>query len=398
MPYPSALTRLECSYCAEQADPALPQRTCPACGKVLVARYDAAAAARTLTKDSLPGRATSIWRYRELMPVLDDANVVTLGEGWTPILPAPRLADTLGFDDLLLKDEGLNPTGSFKARGLSAAVSKAKELGLTELVIPTAGNAGGALAAYAAAAGLQATVYMPRDAPLANQIEVTTVGARLELVDGVISDAGRHALAAAEEHGWFDVSTLKEPYRLEGKKTMGFEIAEQLEWSLPDVICYPTGGGTGLIGIWKAFDELQALGLIDDRRPRMIAVQAAGCAPIVQAFEAGEEFADPIVEPQTIAAGLRVPGAIGDYLILRTIRDSDGTAIAVTDEAILEAVGLLARSTGILAAPEAAALVAALPALRKRGDVKPDERILLLLTGSGLKYLELFTDSGGSPR
>ncbi len=398
MPFPSALTTLECSYCGEESDPALPQRTCPACGKVLVARYDTAVAARTLTKDSLPGRATSIWRYRELMPVLDDANIVTLGEGWPPIFSASLLGNTLGFGDLLLKDEGLNPTGSFKARGLSAAVSKAKELGRTEFVIPTAGNAGGALASYAAAAGLQATVFMPRDAPFANQFEVTSVGARLELVDGVISDAGRVALAAADQHGWFDVSTLKEPYRLEGKKTMGFEIAEQLDWSLPDVICYPTGGGTGLIGIWKAFDELQDLGLIDDRRPRMIAVQAEGCAPIVQAFDTGAEFGEPIAAPQTIAAGLRVPGAIGDYLILRTIRDSGGTAIAVSDGAIIEALGLLARSTGILAAPEAAALVAALPALLQRGDVRSDERILLLLTGSGLKYLDLLTDNGGSAR
>ena len=396
MPFPSALTTLECSYCAEQADPALPQRTCSTCGKVLLARYDAKTASRTLTKDSLPGRATSIWRYRELLPVQDDANIVSLGEGWTPILPAPRLGDVLGFDDLLLKDEGLNPTGTFKPRGLSAAISKAKELDLTDLVIPTAGNAGGALAAYAAAAGSRATVFMPRDAPLANQIEVIAAGARLELVDGVISDAGRHALAAAEQHGWFDVSTLKEPYRLEGKKTMGFEIAEQRDWSLPDVICYPTGGGTGLIGIWKAFDELQAIGLIDDRRPRMIAVQAAGCAPIVQAFDAGAEFAEPIADPQTIAAGLRVPAAISDYLILRTIRDSGGTAIAVDDAAILDAVGLLARTTGILAAPEAAALIAALPALRERGDVRPGERILLLLTGSGLKYLDLLTGLGAT--
>ena len=383
------LLELECSYCGAREDAARAASTCPACGKVLLVRYDLEAAAATLRKETLAERRTDMWRYAELLPVVEGANVVTLGEGWTPLLPAERLGTALGLSALYLKDEGSNPTGSFKARGLSAAVSRAKELGLTELVIPTAGNAGGALAAYCAAAGMRATVFMPRDAPAANQLECRLHGARLELVDGVISDAGRHAAAAAKEHGWFDVSTLREPYRLEGKKTMGFEIAEQFGWELPDAIVYPTGGGTGLIGIWKAFDELEALGWIDSRRPRMVAVQAEGCAPIVHAFEAGSEFAEPVANPQTIAAGLRVPAAIGDYLILRTLHESGGTAVAVSDDAIREAVGLVAREAGILTAPEAAATVAAVPELLERGAIERDERVLLLLTGSGLKYMDV---------
>ena len=383
------LVELECSYCGAHEDAARAASTCPVCGKVLLARYDLEAAAATLRKETLAGRRTDMWRYIELLPVVDGANIVTLGEGWTPLLRAERLGKALGLSALYLKDEGSNPTGSFKARGLSAAVSRAKELGLTELVIPTAGNAGGALAAYCAAAGMRATVFMPRDAPAANQLECRLHGARLELVDGVISDAGRHAAAAAEEHGWFDVSTLREPYRLEGKKTMGFEIAEQFGWELPDAIVYPTGGGTGLIGIWKAFDEMETLGWIDSRRPRMVAVQAEGCAPIVHAFEAGSEFAEPIANPHTIAAGLRVPAAIGDYLILRTLRESGGTAVAVSDDAIREAVGLVAREAGILTAPEAAATVAAVPELLERGAIERDERVVLLLTGSGLKYMDV---------
>ena len=383
------LLELECSYCGAREDAARAASTCLACGKVLLVRYDLEAAAATLRKETLAERRTDMWRYIELLPVVDAANIVTLGEGWTPLLPAERLGKALGLSALYLKDEGSNPTGSFKARGLSAAVSRAKELGLSELVIPTAGNAGGALAAYCAAAGMRATVFMPRDAPATNQLECRMHGARLELVDGVISDAGRHAAAAAEEHGWFDVSTLREPYRLEGKKTMGFEIAEQFGWELPDVIVYPTGGGTGLIGIWKAFDELEALGWIDSRRPRMVAVQAEGCAPIVHAFDGGSEFAEPITNPRTIAAGLRVPAAIGDYLILRALRESGGTAVAVSDDAIREAVGLVAREAGILTAPEAAATVAAVPGLLERGEIEHDERVVLLLTGSGLKYLDV---------
>ena len=386
----SALSHLECSYCGQETDAHAPSRTCVSCGKVLLARYDLERAQETLRKETLGERSsTSMWRYREVLPVGDAASIVSLGEGWTPVLPAERLGKLVGCGSLFLKDEGLNPTGSFKARGLSAAVSRAKELGLHDLVIPTAGNAGGALAAYCAAGGMQASVFMPKDVPLANRMECAAYGAEVTLVDGVISDAGRASAEAAEARGLFDVSTLREPYRLEGKKTMGYEIGEQFAWNLPDVIVYPTGGGTGLVGIWKAFEEMEAMGWIGSERPRMVCVQAEGCAPLVRAFEEGAKHAEPVVDPQTIAAGLRVPAAIGDYLVLGTVRESGGTALAVSDELIIEAVGEMARETGVFAAPEAGATLAALHRLVANGEVGQDERVLLLITGSGLKYFDV---------
>ena len=389
----SFLTHLECSYCGETYDHRELHRTCtsPGCGKVLFARYDLEAAAAALTKEALKGRPANMWRYREIMPVLSAENLITLGEGFTPILHARRLAAHIGVPGLLIKDEGLNPTGSFKARGLSAAVSKAKELGKMRLTIPSAGNAAGAMSAYAAAAGMEANVFMPRDAPIANQQECIAYGARLELVDGFITDAGKVSAAAAEERDLFDVSTLKEPYRAEGKKTMGLEIAEQLDWSVPDAIIYPTGGGTGIVGIWKALDELEQMGWIGSARPRMISVQAEGCAPIVHAFEAGEEFATPVDNPHTLAAGMRVPAAIGDYLILRAIRESGGTAVTVTDEEILESTSEMARFEGIFPAPEGGATLAGLKKLLERGDICRDERVMLINTGSALKYMDVLS-------
>lgn len=368
-------------------------RTCTACEKVLFARYDLdrAAGARSELRDREP----NMWRYREVMPVKDPTNIITLGEGMTPIIRAERLAAEVGSPGLLLKDEGVCPTGSFKARGLSAAVSKAKELGLTKLTMPSAGNAAGAMAAYAAAGGLEANVFMPKDAPFANRAECIAYGATLTLVDGFINDAGRLSAEAAAERGLFDVSTLKEPYRAEGKKTMGYEIAEQLGWSLPDVIVYPTGGGTGIVGMWKAFDEMERMGWIGVERPRMVVVQAEGCAPIVTAYEAGERHATLFPNPHTLAAGMRVPVAIGDYLVLDAVRESGGTALTVTDDEMVQGVKDLASYEGVFAAPEGGALVAALRKLMDSGTVSRDERVLLLVTGSGLKYLDVLGPAMG---
>jgi threonine synthase len=387
--YPaSALTHLECTYTGVTVDADVPVRLSPA-GKVLFPRYDLAAASQTLTKQALRDRPANMWRYAEVLPVRDAASVVTLGEGFTPILEAHRLGRELGFRHLLIKDEGLNPTGSFKARGLSTAVSRAKELGLSRLTMPSAGNAAGAMAAYCAAAGIEAHVFMPKDAPAANRQEVVAYGARLTLVDGLITDAGRLSARAAEELGLFDVSTLREPYRVEGKKTMGYEIAEQLGWELPDVIVYPTGGGTGIVGMWKAFDEMERLGWIGPRRPRMVVVQAEGCAPIVRAFEQGREFAEPFPNPHTLAAGMRVPSAIGDYLILRAVRESGGTAITVGDDQLVDGSLRMARLEGVFACPEGGATLAGLIKLRDAGLVGADERVLLLNTGSAMKYLDV---------
>lgn len=385
----SALTHLECSNCGRQADADVLQTVCPACGKVLLARYDLTRAAQSLTKAALAQRAGGMWRWQELLPVRDPQYITTLGEGNMPLLPAPRLAAATGLADLWVKEEGLNPTASFKARGLAAAVSRARELGARAIALPSAGNAASAAAAYAARAGLPCWVFMPEDTPATNKVEVLRYGAHLILVRGLIDDCGRVVRAQADKRGWFDVSTLKEPYRAEGKKTMGLELAEQFAWTLPDALLYPTGGGTGIVGMWKAFDELEQMGWISAKRPKMISVQAAGCAPIVRAFAAGTRSAQRWDDAATVASGLRVPAAIGDYLILDAIRASGGTALTVTDEELLAAIDTLARLEGIYAAPEGAATVAALQHLIQKGVLTPNERIVLFNTGSGLKYQEL---------
>lgn len=385
----SYLTHLECTYChaTYPADEVI--RLCAECSKVLYPRYDLAGARDALNPDELKNRPANMWRYFEVMPVLDEANVITLGEGFTPIFKAERLGDKIGASAVYIKDEGLNPTASFKARGLSAAVSKAKELGITKLTMPSAGNAAGAMAAYAAKGGMEAYVFMPKDAPKANQIEVSISGGDLTLIDGLISDAGVLSRKRAAEEGLFDVSTLQEPYRVEGKKTMGYEIAEQSDWELPDAIIYPTGGGTGIVGMWKAFAEMEEMGWIGPKRPKMYAVQAEGCAPIVRAFREGAEFAEPWENAQTMAAGIRVPGAIGDYLILGAIRESGGGALTVTDDEMKYYMSLVASLEGMFICPEGAATAVALNKLLVAGDLSPDENILLLNTGSGLKYLDV---------
>ncbi len=380
------LTHLECSCCQGQLDAEQLIRLCPECGQPLLARYDLDRAASEVDRDQLAGRVASMWRFRELLPVRDPSHIVTLGEGGRPVLKLDHLGDSLGLNYLFLKDEGQNPTGSFKALGLAAAVSRALELGAQEFVIPTAGNAGGALAAYAARAGVAAHVYMPQDASLINILEVQMAGADLQLVNGLINDAGREAAAAARQAGWFDVSTLKEPYRLEGKKIMGYEVALAFDWQLPDVIIYPTGGGTGLIGMWKAFQEMEALGWIDDHRPRMVAVQAEGCAPIVKAFHDGAEVADPWPDAMTLAGGLRVPVAIGSRLMLRALRESEGTAVALSDNEIREAQAWLSAKEGVFPCLEGAATAGALLPLVERGWIKPEDRIVIFNTGTGLKH------------
>lgn len=379
------LTHLECSLCGRTYDANRLQRVCIDCARPLLARYDLRTAS-TLDRDQLITGEPTMWRYRALLPVQDEHGIVSLGEGFTPLLRARRLGDELGLPHLYIKDESLNPTASFKARGLAVAVSRARELGVREVVMPSAGNAAGALAAYAARAGLRAHVFMPSDVPAPFRHECQALGAEVMLVDGLITDCGRRARQEAELHGWFDVSTLKEPYRLEGKKTMGYELAEQFGWNLPDVIIYPTGGGTGLIGMWKAFGEMAELGWIGDRRPRMVAVQSAGCAPIPRAFQAGEPFAAPWERAHTVAAGLRVPAAVGDFLILRALRESEGTAVAVSDQALVEAQLRMARLEGIFACPEGGATLAGLEALVAQGWISPQARIVLFNTGTGLKY------------
>ena len=387
----SYLTYLECTYCNATYSADEPNRLCAnvECAKVLYPRYDLEGAASALDRDALKERSANMWRYFEVMPVRDPANVVTLGEGFTPIFKAERFGPEMGCSDLHIKDEGVNPTASFKARGLSAAVSKAKELGIAKITMPSAGNAAGAMTAYAAKAGIESFVFMPKDAPEANRKEVVITGGELNLIDGLISDAGVLSRARAAEEGLFDVSTLQEPYRVEGKKTMGYEIAEQSGWTLPDAIIYPTGGGTGIVGMWKAFAEMEAMGWIGSGRPKMFAVQAEGCAPMVRAFERGTEFAEPWEDAHTIAPGIRVPGGIGDYLILNAIRESGGGALTVSDDEIRDYMGRVARSEGMFVCPEGAATAAALEKLLSDGSLDPDERILLLNTGSGLKNLDL---------
>jgi threonine synthase len=381
----TTLTHLECSLCGKTYDADRLQQLCAHCARPLLARYELPAVRAEGRSAALTTEPT-MWRYRALLPVRDGASIVSLGEGFTPLLHAHRLGADLGLPRLAIKEEGLNPTGSFKARGLAAAVSRAWELGVREVVIPSAGNAASALCAYAARAGLAAHVFMPADVPAPFLLECRALGAEVTLVDGLITDCGREARAAAEEHGWFDMSTLKEPYRLEGKKTMGYELAEQYGWELPDVIVYPTGGGTGLIGMWKAFAELAELGWIGPHRPRMVTVQAAGCAPIVRAFHAGEEFATGWADAHTVAAGLRVPAAVGDFLILRALRESGGTAVAVSDQALTAAQMRMSRLEGVFACPEGGATLAALEVLLGQGWVSRDERVVLFNTGTGLKY------------
>lgn len=381
------LTHCECSACGETWDVSALLNLCR-CGKPLLARYDLDAVAAAFDRKSLRDRVSSMWRYAELLPAPNAESVVSLGEGWTPLLHTTRLGARLGLANLYVKDESLNPTGSFKARGMSAAVTMAAARGARAFAVPSAGNAAGALAAYAASAGVPCFIFMPADTPLANRIECDYFGASVTLVDGLITDCGRIVAERKDAEGWFDVSTLKEPYRIEGKKTMGYELAEHFDWELPDVILYPTGGGTGLIGMWKAFDEMERLGWIGSARPRMVSVQASGCAPIVQAFESGAESAEEFPDAHTVASGLRVPKAIGDFLILRALRASDGTAIAIDDADLIDGVREMASTEGILAAPEGGACVAALRRLVDAGWVGRDERIVIFNTGTGVKYLE----------
>lgn len=385
---PTYITHLECTLCGKSYDHRLPQTVCHDCARPLYARYDLAAVRAAVSPADLRGREASLWRYRELLPVADGVERISFGEGWTPLLDCPRLGGRLGLSHMQVKDEGQMVTGSFKARGMAVAVTKAKELGARALAAPSAGNAGGALAQYSARAGLECHVFMPADVPYANQIECVAAGARTWLVNGLITDCGKIVREGVPKRGWFDVSTLKEPYRVEGKKTMGLELAEQSDWTLPDVVLYPTGGGTGLVGMWKAFAEMEELGWIDGRRPRMVAVQSEGCAPIARAFQSGAEFAEPWKDAQTMASGIRVPAAVGDFLMLRALRESGGTAITVSDAEIDAGVRLLASTEGIFACPEGGATVAALEKLRESGWVRPEERVVLFNTGAGVKYPE----------
>ena len=385
------VTHLECALCGLRHEAHRLHNVCTACGKPLLVRYDLERAKMFLKKESLAARRPDMWRYREMLPLERDENIVSLGEGWTPLLRATRLGRRVGVQDLFIKDESQNPTQSFKARGMATAVSMAKELGVKKLAVPSAGNAAGALAAYAARAGLKSYIFMPRDTPRANVVECQQTGAHVTLMDGLITDCGAEVGRRKEKEGWFDVSTLKEPYRIEGKKTLGYELAEQMEWRLPDVIIYPTGGGTGLIGMWKAFDEMEQLGWIGSKRPRMVTVQAEGCAPIVRAFEEGNRFADEFPNAATAASGLRVPKAIGDFLILDALRASGGTAVAVSDEELIEAVHDIGAVEGVFCAPEGAACLPALRKLVESGEVNKHERVVLFNTGSGVKYMEAFT-------
>ena len=357
----------------------------------MLVRYDLEKAKAAWKRESLAGAPASMWRYAPLLPLRDSSHIVSLGEGMTPLIKAARLGAAIGSNDLWIKDEGVNPTGSFKARGLSCAISMCVEFGISKVAIASAGNAGSALAGYAAAAGIEAYIFMPRDVPQANYTECKAYGAHVTLVDGLISDCARIVAERKNAEAWFDISTLKEPYRIEGKKTMGYEVAEQFNWTLPDAIFYPTGGGVGLIGMWKAFHELEALGWIGSRRPKMIAVQSAGCQPVVRAFERGESKSTFWENAHTVAAGLRVPKPLGDALSLSAIRASGGTAVAVSDEELLDASIQLATATGVFPAPEGGACLAALKALLSSGFLNPDERIVIYNTGTGLKYLEAFS-------
>ena len=382
---PTFVTHLECSATGERY-PADELHNLSRAGKPLLVRYDLAGVKKSLSREALAQRPHDLWRYRELLPVRRVENIVSLGEAITPIVGMPKLAKKLTAAEILVKDEGRLPTGSFKARGLAMAVSMAKALGVTHMAMPTNGNAGAALAAYASRAGIKTTVFCPQDTPEVNVREIALQGATVYRVNGLIDDCGKIVMQGQAKVGWFDTATLKEPYRVEGKKTMGLELAEQLGWELPDVVLYPTGGGTGLIGMWKAFAELEAIGFIGKKRPRMVAVQAAGCAPIVRAYDTGVEHAPRWEDAQTIAAGIRVPQAIGDFLVLRAVRESGGFAIAVTDEAITAAIDEVARAEGLLLCPEGAATYAALQQGLADGRIRHDERALLFNCATGLKY------------
>jgi threonine synthase len=378
----SALSHLECGRCGTWHEADKPQNLCE-CGTPLLARYDLAAI--TVSKEDIAARPANLWRYRELLPVRDSRHVVTLGEGMTPILPLPSYGARIGVPGLLVKEEGLLPTGSFKARGAAVGVSRARELGIDRITMPTNGNAGAAWATYAARAGMASLIVMPREAPAITRMECAMAGARLYIVDGLIGDAGRLAAQAVAD-GWFNTSTLKEPYRIEGKKTMGLEIVEQLGWRMPDVLVYPTGGGVGLIGIRKALDELVALGWLTGKLPRLVAVQSSGCAPIVRAFEEGTETAAPWENAATVAFGINVSAALGDFLILSAIRDTGGTAVAVDDADILSEQAACAATEGVLMCPEGAATLAAVSQLRKTGWLTGAEEVVVLNTGTDLKY------------
>lgn len=384
------VTHLYCSACAEKYEPNKIYNLCPNCAKPLMVEYDLEKASQTLTKESLKNRVSTLWRYEEVLPVEKSENRLTLGEGWTPLHKARNLGAKYDLENLFIKDESLNPTQSFKARGMALAVSMAKELGIKKVAAPSAGNAAGALAAYAALAQMECHLFVPKDTPKACIIECIALGANVNLIDGLITDCGKIVAERKEKEGWFDVSTLKEPYRIEGKKTMGYELAEQMNWTLPDVIFYPTGGGTGLVGMWKAFDEMEKMGWISAKRPRMISVQAEGCAPIVEAFHQNLDHGADIENAHTIASGLRVPKAVGDFIMLDILRKSGGTAVAVSDEELVADAREIGANEGIFAAPEGGALLSALKKLLKTGEVDKDEKIVLFNTGSGIKYLEAF--------
>jgi threonine synthase len=384
----ASMTHLECTKCGAHLKADHPQTICPKDGGVLFVRYDLATIKQDFKRDSLSTRPATLWRYAEVLP---DATPVSLGEGFTPLLPSRE------FPGVYIKDEGLNPTASFKARGMSVAVTMAKAYGLKKLAAPSAGNAASALAAYAAAAGLEAHIFMPRDVPLANRVECMTYGARVTLVDGLISDCARMVAERKEKEGWFDVSTLKEPFRVEGKKTMGYEVAEQLNWKMPQGIIYPTGGGVGLIGMWKAFDEMETLGWIGPERPKMVCVQATGCAPIVKAWNEGKPLSEFWSNASTQAAGLRVPKAYGDYLILDILKESGGAAVSATDPEIMEALQHWGRVEGVFAAPEGAASLVVYRKLRASGIFAPEDKVVLFNTGSGLKYLEIIDGQKKKP-
>ncbi|MBI4893658.1 MAG: threonine synthase [Acidobacteria bacterium] len=386
----TTLTHLECSLCGLTYPAGQPHNLCT-CGGPLLVRYDLQAARQSWSREWIVGGPSNMWRYAPVLPVSKPASMISLGEGWTPLVRARNYAASIGAENLWVKDEGINPTGSFKARGLACCISMCHELRIKKVALGSAGNAASATAAYAAAAGIEAHIFMPRDVPQANYIECKSFGAKVTLIDGLISDCGRIVAERKQSEGWFDVNTLKEPYRIEGKKTMGYEVAEQFQWNLPDAIFYPTGGGVGLIGMWKAFAEMEALGWIGPKRPKMIVVQTEGCAPMVKAFNEGAERATFWENASTVAAGLRVPKPLGDFLILQAVRESQGTCIAVSDRASLEAGAKLARLEGIFPAPEGAACFAALESLIQTGFLKPQEKIVIYNTGSGLKYLEAYS-------